>query len=151
MKGDTYITKEMILNAVCEEMGVSKEDIMKSSFTSDAKKGETPYARQLCMALARYFKLGTLDEIGKYYGGRDHATCMHAVKVINNEISIYSHKRAEMLNIQINLFNKIKLTIRQSMTLRIEAMKEQYKMEIESIANEMIKNINAIMSPISCI
>jgi chromosomal replication initiator protein len=43
--------------------------------------------RQVCMYLARKHTRHSLEEIGGYFGGRDHTTVMHAVKTIE-------HKRA---------------------------------------------------------
>jgi chromosomal replication initiator protein len=41
--------------------------------------------RQLGMWLARRHTRFSLEEIGGYFGGRDHTTVMHAIKSIDNK------------------------------------------------------------------
>ncbi len=43
--------------------------------------------RQICMWLARRHTRYSLQEIGGYFGGRDHTTVMHAVSAVNNKRS----------------------------------------------------------------
>jgi chromosomal replication initiator protein len=38
--------------------------------------------RQICMYLARTLTRHSLEEIGGYFGGRDHTTVMHANRTI---------------------------------------------------------------------
>ena len=38
--------------------------------------------RQVCMYLARQKTRYSLEEIGGYFGGRDHTTAMHAIKTV---------------------------------------------------------------------
>ena len=42
-------------------------------------------ARQISMFLCRNIMGISLNNIGVYFGGRDHTTVMHAVKTINNK------------------------------------------------------------------
>lgn len=44
--------------------------------------------RQVCMYLARRFTRHSLEEIGGYFGGRDHTTVMHAVKTVEQRRSM---------------------------------------------------------------
>jgi len=41
--------------------------------------------RQVCMYLARRRTLHSLDEIGGYFGGRDHTTVMHAIRTVETK------------------------------------------------------------------
>ncbi len=38
--------------------------------------------RQVCMYLARHNTRHSLEEIGRYFGGRDHTTVMHAIRTV---------------------------------------------------------------------
>jgi chromosomal replication initiator protein len=38
--------------------------------------------RQVCMYLARKLTRHSLEEIGGFFGGRDHTTVMHALRII---------------------------------------------------------------------
>ena len=40
--------------------------------------------RQVCMWLARKHTRFSLEEIGGYFGGRDHTTVMHAVRTVGD-------------------------------------------------------------------
>jgi chromosomal replication initiator protein len=79
------ITKEMILKVVCDRMNVTNEDIIKSSKIKGSRIKEFCQARQLCMAFAYKYSIGTLFEIGRFYGGYDHATVLHAKKAVMND------------------------------------------------------------------
>ncbi|MHC4611643.1 MAG: helix-turn-helix domain-containing protein, partial [Planctomycetota bacterium] len=41
--------------------------------------------RQVCMWLARRHTRYSLEEIGGYFGGRDHTTVMHAITAVNEK------------------------------------------------------------------
>lgn len=43
--------------------------------------------RQICMWLARRRTRFSLEEIGGYFGGRDHTTVMHSIKTVDDRIS----------------------------------------------------------------
>jgi chromosomal replication initiator protein len=42
--------------------------------------------RQVCMYLARSLTMLSLEEIGGYFGGRDHSTVLHAEAKIAQEV-----------------------------------------------------------------
>ncbi|MCH8914101.1 MAG: chromosomal replication initiator protein DnaA, partial [Planctomycetes bacterium] len=59
--------------------------------------------RQVCMYLARRHTRHSLEEIGGYFGGRDHTTVMHALRAIQAK-----KDRDELLANQIDaLENKL--------------------------------------------
>lgn len=71
------VTIEGIQNAVAQEFEILKADILS---TSRAQKIARP--RQVAMYLAKKLTSKSLYEIGKLFGGKDHATVIHANKKI---------------------------------------------------------------------
>lgn len=135
------ITKEIITLAVSTVMEVDPSEIMKDSKTKGAKENDTRLARQFCMAFARKYNLGTLASVAKYYGGRDHATCLHAEKIIDQEINIYPDKRAiynmiELTIIEMSLKN-IKQIFKQRMECEISLFIRRAKQISESLLNDI--------------
>ncbi len=78
----TDLTVEDIVRRVSEVSNVSEKDIVGKS-----RKMEIAEARQLSMYLCRNIIGASLNNIGVYFGGRDHTTVMHAVKTIDNKQS----------------------------------------------------------------
>lgn len=72
-----------ILKFVAHKYKISEDVILKKT-----KKRESREPRQLCMYLAKRHTTLTLTDIGEEYGGKDHATVLHSLKVIENEIPI---------------------------------------------------------------
>ena len=52
---------------------------------SDRRPANIAKPRQIAMYLARTLTAHSLPEIGKNFGGRDHATVMHAVRKIKQQ------------------------------------------------------------------
>ena len=52
--------------------------------TTESKRRQRSIAlpRQICMYLARQHTRYSLEEIGGYFGGRDHTTVLHAVRTV---------------------------------------------------------------------
>ena len=73
--------KYTIDQAISETFCIS-EDRLKAE--DRRKKREEVEARQLAMWWREQNTNDTLAEIGKIYGGRDHATVLHAKKTIND-------------------------------------------------------------------
>lgn len=42
--------------------------------------------RQVAMYLARHLTLHSLPEIGRHFGGRDHTTIIHGIRVIEEQV-----------------------------------------------------------------
>ena len=78
--GTKNITLQDILKAVCERLGVSEELVKSRKRT---KRAAT--ARQIAMYLARKLTNHSLSYIGSFFGGRDHATVVHACKKISTK------------------------------------------------------------------
>jgi chromosomal replication initiator protein len=71
---------EDIVQKVSEVSRVPEKEIIGKS-----RKMELVEARQISMYLCRDIMGISLNNIGVYFGGRDHTTVMHAVKTINNK------------------------------------------------------------------
>ena len=71
-------TVEDIMEAVCEEFGVSVEAILAQS-----RQREVSMARQISMYLTKKHTKLTLADIGRRHGNRTHATVAHAIDVLN--------------------------------------------------------------------
>ncbi|MHC4547946.1 MAG: chromosomal replication initiator protein DnaA [Planctomycetota bacterium] len=70
-----------ILRLVAEYYGVPVRDLMGKRRTKSIA-----YPRQICMFLARRLTSHSLEEIGGYFGGRDHTTVMYAYEKIRREV-----------------------------------------------------------------
>ena len=60
-------------------------NIPEKEIIGKSRKMELVEARQISMYLCRDIMGTSLNNIGVYFGGRDHTTVMHAVKTINNK------------------------------------------------------------------
>lgn len=71
------VTITNIIEAVTDHYGVKLSDLQ-----SKRRQKSIAHPRQVCMYLARRLTRYSLEEIGGYFGGRDHTTVMHAVRTI---------------------------------------------------------------------
>jgi chromosomal replication initiator protein len=74
------ITIQQIFDAVTKYYGVRPSDLQ-----SKRRHKSIAFPRQVCMYLARRHTRYSLQEIGGYFGGRDHTTVMHAVKTVQGD------------------------------------------------------------------
>lgn len=72
------VTIESILAAVTTRFNVRLADLQ-----SKKRSRSIALPRQVCMYLARTLTRHSLEEIGGYFGGRDHSTVLHANKTID--------------------------------------------------------------------
>ena len=71
------ITIQQIMDVVTKYFNVKTSDLQsKKRFKSIA------FPRQVCMYLARKLTRYSLEEIGGYFGGRDHTTVLHAIRIV---------------------------------------------------------------------
>ena len=75
------ITMENITHAVCEHFNVPEKMLFAST-----RKREVAQARQVAMYLAKQMTDKSLVEIGRQYGGRNHATVLHAIHTVSDEL-----------------------------------------------------------------
>jgi len=76
------ISIENIVKKVSEMSSVTEDDIVGKS-----RKMEIAEARQVSMFLCRDIMGTSLNNIGMFFGGRDHTTVMHALKTITEKQS----------------------------------------------------------------
>ena len=77
------ITVEEILNTVSEQLNISTALIRSTS-----RKREVVQARQIAMYLAKEHTNMSSARIGSYIGSRDHATVLHACKLVKDLIQV---------------------------------------------------------------
>jgi chromosomal replication initiator protein len=78
LNGSQQPTIQAILETV-----TSYYDIKLGDLLSKRRHKSIALPRQVGMWLARKYTRYSLEEIGGYFGGRDHTTVMHAIKTIN--------------------------------------------------------------------
>lgn len=75
------ITPEYIIKVVAAHFEISVDEI-----TSKSRSQNVAYPRQIAMYLCKTMTSLTLMNIGKYFGGKDHTTIIHAVNKISSDI-----------------------------------------------------------------
>ena len=75
--GQYEVTVEDIIDVVTRRFGVRLADLQSRKRTKSIS-----LPRQVCMYLARSLTRHSLEEIGGYFGGRDHTTVLHANRTI---------------------------------------------------------------------
>ncbi len=78
----TYITIDDIVRAVTKKCNVKLSDLQ-----SRKRNHSITLPRQICMYIAKKKTALSLQEIGGFFGGRDHTTVIYAYDKINKEIS----------------------------------------------------------------
>jgi len=81
MPDQKRITIQQILDAVTKYYNVRLADLQ-----SKKRHKSIAFPRQVCMYLARRFTRYSLEEIGGYFGGRDHTTVLHAVRTVDQGV-----------------------------------------------------------------
>ncbi|CAN5427136.1 chromosomal replication initiator protein DnaA [soil metagenome] len=74
------ITIEHIISGVTKYYNVRVSDLQ-----SKKRHKSIAFPRQVCMFLARRHTRFSLEEIGGYFGGRDHTTVLHAVRTVDRD------------------------------------------------------------------
>ncbi len=75
------ITIQQIYEAVTKYYNVRLSDLQ-----SKKRHKSIAFPRQVCMFLARRHTRYSLEEIGGYFGGRDHTTVLHAVRTVDGDV-----------------------------------------------------------------
>ncbi|MDD6796683.1 MAG: chromosomal replication initiator protein DnaA [Clostridia bacterium] len=93
------VTPELIIQIVADHFNLTPEDII-----SQKRNAEISKPRQIAMYLCRTMTDTPLEQIGRYFGNRDHTTILHGYKKVNKEVtnSIETRSLIEILIKKIN-------------------------------------------------
>src|SRR4051795_10249209 len=75
------ITIQQIIDGVTTYYNVRTSDLQ-----SKKRHKSIAFPRQVCMYFARKHTRYSLEEIGGYFGGRDHTTVLHAVRTVTQDV-----------------------------------------------------------------
>ncbi|MCG8408489.1 MAG: chromosomal replication initiator protein DnaA [Phycisphaerales bacterium] len=87
-----------ITDLVTNRFGVKLSDL-----TGRRRSRSIALPRQVCMYLARQLTHHSLEEIGGFFGGRDHTTVLHANKLISNRKETDTGFRSRLEEIEVAL------------------------------------------------
>ena len=92
------ISMERIVEAATEYFGLRLADLQSRKRTRTIA-----LPRQICMYLAREHTRYSLEEIGGYFGGRDHTTVLHAIRTITDRKDLEPEiaNALEAINLQL--------------------------------------------------
>ena len=95
---DRPVTVDLIQKTVCEYFGIKLLELKAKKRTK-----EIANARQIAMYVSRQLTQHSLSEIGRYFGGKDHATVIYACKQVDEK-----REKDENLNKSVeNIIRKI--------------------------------------------
>lgn len=77
------ITIQQIIDTVVKYYNIKLSDLQ-----SKKRNQSIAFPRQICMFLARKHTRYSLEEIGGYFGGRDHTTVLHGVRQIDRSMKV---------------------------------------------------------------
>ena len=79
---DRRVTLDEIVNLVAQKLDCSKEEILGARRSKDIV-----WPRHVAIYLAREVTPNSLADIGQFFGGRDHATVLHAYNKVSEAIT----------------------------------------------------------------
>ena len=92
-RDEVEITVEEVIKTVADHYKIATEDILSRKRTE-----EIVLPRQIAMYLSRTITGKSFSEIGKNFGGKDHAVVMYVCKKIKKELAL-NKKLAETVEI----------------------------------------------------
>lgn len=142
----------VIQKIVSDVSNITVEEMLRPTTMLAAKKGEIVMPRQVSMSLSKKYTPYSLKTIGEMHGGRDHATVLHAVKVVNDGIetrhpvfvSIYAES-AKKVNGWLNIARMRQVYKKQTgeqipIKLKLQILKSCILNEVELDQRERIFN-----------
>jgi len=94
-RSDRILRMQDITGAVVDHYGIKLSDMQ-----SKRRSRSVAVPRQICMYLARQLTRHSLEEIGGFFGGRDHTTVLHADKQIKRRRNEDPEFRARLEQIE---------------------------------------------------
>ena len=76
-----YLSIETIQGLVSDRYNIPKNHII-----GDSRKKEIARARHISMYLSKVLTKSSLKTIGLHFGGRDHSTVIHSIKLISRQM-----------------------------------------------------------------
>ncbi|MDR0757660.1 MAG: chromosomal replication initiator protein DnaA [Tannerella sp.] len=92
------VSIERIIKLVCEHFKMDESLIQTSS-----RKREIVLARQISMYLAKKYTDYSLAHIGMRIGGKDHATVLHSIKAVENQMETNKSFKAMIESLECKL------------------------------------------------
>ncbi len=92
------ITIQQIFDVVTKYYNVRPSDLQGKK-----RHKSTTFPRQVCMFLARRYTRYSLEELGGYFGGRDHTTVMHGIRSIEKDIRVDREVQNQVAQLEIQL------------------------------------------------
>jgi len=92
------ITVDMIIREVAKQFSVKPQNII-----SKKRVKSILLPRQIALYLARKYTDHSLMDLGKKFGGKDHATVIHSIKKISSEIEFNRELKTAVEKIEKNL------------------------------------------------
>ena len=92
------VSDQQVLDAVCSYFTIDEETIK-----GRRRDKPTALARQIAMYLMREEANMPLATVGRFLGGRDHTTVMHACQRITDQIAVDSHIKRDVFNLRETL------------------------------------------------
>lgn len=96
------ITIEDIIEKVCKHF-----ELEPTSIHSKSRKREIVQVRQIAMYLAKKHTDASSSRIGQLIGNRDHATVLHACKIVKDQFEVDKSFRTEVEEIETELRKRI--------------------------------------------
>jgi chromosomal replication initiator protein len=95
------VTIEDIIAKVCAHY-----EIEESAIHTKTRKREVVQVRQLAMYLAKKYTDASSSKIGQFIGKKDHATVLHACKMVKDQVEVDKAYKAEVEEIEASLRRK---------------------------------------------
>jgi chromosomal replication initiator protein len=95
------VTIDDIITKVCAHY-----QIEEAAIHTKTRKREVVQVRQLAMYLAKKYTDASSSKIGQYIGKKDHATVLHACKMVKDQVEVDKAYKAEVEEIEASLHRK---------------------------------------------